>query len=69
MSGSYQRFLLLSRVNDETNANTTFRKRDGKTSYGFVIPENLAPDVLANIDTITRQVKQKLLADQQGSTI
>jgi hypothetical protein len=69
MSGSYQRFLLLSRLNDETNAHSTFRKRSGKTSYGFVIPDNLAPDVLNNIDTITRQVKQKLLADQQGSTI
>jgi hypothetical protein len=69
MSGSYQRFLLLSRVNDETNAHATFRKRDGKTSYGFVIPENLAPDVLDSIDTITKEVKQKLLADQQGSTI
>jgi hypothetical protein len=69
MSGSYQRFLLLSRLDDETNAHASFRKRNGKTSYGFVIPENLAPDVLDNIDTITRQVKQKLLADQQGTTI
>ena len=69
MSGSYQRFLLLSRLNDETNAHAAFRKRNGKTSYGFVIPENLAPDVLANIDIITREVKQKLLADQQGTTI
>jgi hypothetical protein len=69
ISGSYQRFLILTRINDETNANAIFRKRDGKTSYGFVIPENLSPDVLANIDTITREVKQKLLADQQGTTI
>jgi hypothetical protein len=68
ISGSYKSFLILSRVNDETNAHAVFRKRDGKTSYGFIIPDNLAPDVLANIDTITRQVKQKLLADQQGST-
>jgi len=68
MSGTYKSFLILSRVNDETNAHAVFRKRDGKTSYGFIIPDNLAPDVLANIDTITRQVKQKLLADQQGST-
>jgi hypothetical protein len=69
ISGSYQRFLILTRINDETNANAVFRKRDGKTSYGFVIPENLSPDVLANIDIITREVKQKLLADQQGTTI
>jgi cold shock CspA family protein len=61
--------LILTRIDDETNAHAVFKKRDGKTSYGFVIPENLAPDVLANIDTITRQVKQKLLADQQGTTI
>jgi hypothetical protein len=68
ISGSYKSFLIVSRINDETNANATFRKRDGKTSYGFIIPNNLAPDVLANIDTITREVKQKLLADQQGNT-
>ena len=69
MSSSFQSFLILTRIDDETNANAVFRKRDGKTSYGFVIPENIAPDVLDNIDTITRQVKQKLLADQQGTTI
>jgi hypothetical protein len=69
MSGSYQRFLLLSRVEDETNAYLTFNKRDGKTSYGFVIPQDIATEYLDNIDTITRQVKQKLLADQQGTTI
>lgn len=69
MIGSYQRFLILTRVNDETNTHAIFRKKEGKTSYGFIIPENLAPDVLDNIDTITREVKQKLLADQQGTTI
>ena len=68
MSSSFQRFLVLKRVEDETNANLTFAKRDGKTSYGFIVPDNLSPDVLNNIDTITKEVKQKLLADQQGST-
>lgn len=68
MSGSYQRFLVLKRVEDETSAYLTFKKRDGKTSYGFTIPEDLSADVLGNIDTITREVKQKLLADQQGTT-
>ena len=69
MSGSYQRFMLLSRVEDETNAYLTFNKRNGKTSYGFSIPQDIATAYLDNIDTITRQVKQKLLADQQGTTI
>jgi cold shock CspA family protein len=61
---TYKRFLILSRRVDETNVILSFTKRDGKTSYGFLIPENLSPEVLSNIDTITREVKQKLLNDQ-----
>jgi hypothetical protein len=61
---TYRRFLILSRRVDETNVILSFTKRDGKTSYGFLIPENLSPEVLSNIDTITREVKQKLLNDQ-----
>jgi hypothetical protein len=60
----YKRILLLSRKEDETNAFIVYSKRPGQTSYGFVIPQNLAPDVLANIDTITKEVKQKLITDQ-----
>jgi hypothetical protein len=66
-SGSYipnqiNKVLLLSKTPDETNLNLTFDKIDGQTSYGFIIPDNLSPDVLKNIDVITRQVKQKLLS-------
>jgi hypothetical protein len=61
---TYTRFLVLSRRKDETNLILSFTKRDGKTSYGFLIPENISPTVLANIDTITKEVKQKLLNDQ-----
>jgi cold shock CspA family protein len=61
---TYKRFLILSRKVDETNVILSFTKRDGKTSYGFLIPENLSTEVLANIDTITREVKQKLINDQ-----
>jgi hypothetical protein len=60
-SGSYQRFLLLTRIEDETNAYLTFPKRAGQTSYGLVIPSNIHPDVLANIDTITENVKRRLI--------
>jgi len=66
ISGSYKKFLILSRREDETNAHIIFKKRDGKTSYGFVIPDNLSPTVLANIDTITREVKQKLVNEQSA---
>jgi cold shock CspA family protein len=69
ISGSFQRFLVLSRLEDETSAFLTFKKREGSTSYGFTIPQNIAADVLANINTITREVKQKLLSDQSQVTI
>lgn len=65
-NGTYFRFLILTRVKDETNSYVVYQKRPGQTSYGFIIPQNLSADVLNNIDTITREVKQKLLADQQG---
>ena len=67
--GSYnantiQKFLFLSKVPDETNINLSFTKANGQTSYGFIIPDDLSPDVLKNIDIITRQVKQKILSAQ-----
>jgi hypothetical protein len=64
----YDHIILLTRIEDETNAYIVYSKRPGQTSYGFSIPETLSPDMLNNIDIITKEVKQKLLADQQGST-
>jgi hypothetical protein len=63
-NNKFRRFLLLSRREDESNAYIIYQKRPGKTSYGFIIPNNLAPDILANIDTITKEVKQKLINEQ-----
>jgi hypothetical protein len=63
-NNTYNRILLLTRQQDETNAYIVYTKRPGQTSYGFAIPNNLALDILSNIDTITKEVKQKLLADQ-----
>jgi uncharacterized protein (TIGR02145 family) len=60
--------LFLGNEKDETNVVLTFSKKPGQTSYGFLIPETLAPDVLENIDTITKQVKQKLLSNSQNIT-
>lgn len=57
-----ERFLILKKVVDETNAMITFNKRPGQTSYGFLIPENLSPDVLKNINVITAQVQAKILS-------
>jgi hypothetical protein len=68
-NSTINKLLLLSKIPDETNINLVFDKENGTTSYGFVIPDNLSPDVLKNIDTITRQVKQKILSNQSGITI
>jgi hypothetical protein len=62
------KFVFIKRVPDETSTYLKFKKRPGQTAYGFLIPENLAKDILDNIDTITRQVKLKLVNDQ-GSII
>ena len=63
-NNNYRRFLLLSRRKDETNVVLNFIKRDGKSSNGFLIPENISQTVLDNIDVITKEVKQKILGDQ-----
>jgi hypothetical protein len=60
---TYSRFLLLSRIQDETNVILNFTKRSGKTSNGVLIPGDISQNVLNNIDTITKEIKQKVLAD------
>ncbi len=60
------KFLILSKINDENNMILTFIKPDGETSLGLIIPNDIHPDVLNNIDTITKEVKQKLI--DLGST-
>jgi hypothetical protein len=60
------KFIILRRVPDETNVILTFNKSTDPTSVGFIIPNNIHPDVLNNIDTITKEVKQKLI--DAGST-
>jgi hypothetical protein len=63
----YKRFLILKRVPDETNLIITFQKTPGQTSYGFAVPNDLDNNILKNINIITKEVQQKLLADQQGT--
>ena len=64
INDTYKRVLLLSRRKDETNVILNFTKREGKSSNGFLIPENISQTVLDNIDIITKEVKQKILGDQ-----
>lgn len=65
-NSTFKRMLFLNRVEDETNIILEFKKKPGKTSYGFIIPENIDPEVLKNIDIIAKEVQSKLLSQQQG---
>ena len=63
-NNTFKRMTFLTRVEDETNIILEFKKKSGKTSYGFVIPENIDPAVLKNIDIISKEVQSKLLSNQ-----
>jgi hypothetical protein len=62
-----ERVLLLTKQKDEQNVILRFQKKEGHTSYGLIIPHNIHPDVLANIDTITSEIKTKLIEAGQVS--
>jgi hypothetical protein len=55
------KIIFFKRINDETNIIINLTKPEGKTSYGFIIPDNIAQNVLDNIDTITINTKQQLI--------
>lgn len=57
----FYKIAFLKRINDETNIIIDLTKPDGKTSYGFSIPQNIAQSVLNNIDVITINTKQQLI--------
>lgn len=57
----FHKIIFLKRINDETNIIVSLIKPDGKTSYGFSIPQNIAQSVLNNIDVITVNTKQQLI--------
>lgn len=60
-TSTFEEVLFLRELPDETQIILSFNKKEGQTSYGFVIPDGLHPDVLKNINTITQQVKTKLI--------
>jgi hypothetical protein len=64
-----QNFLLLRRYNDEQNIILTFNKPNGPTSYGFLVPNNITPEVTKNINTLQAAVQSQLLSTQANSTL
>ena len=62
-------FLLLRKYNDEQNVILTFTKPSGATSYGFIIPETISPQVVDNINTLQANVQAQLLSTQTSANI
>ena len=60
LCGKYYKILFLKRIIDETNIIINYAKQDGKTSYGFAIPQNIRPGVIDNIDNIARALNRQL---------
>jgi len=61
-----QYVVFLRKQPDETQVIVNYEKTEGNVSYGFIVPNNLHPDVLKNIDVITKEVKQKLIEINTG---
>lgn len=62
-------FLLLRRFNDEQNVILTYNKPNGATSYGFLLPNTVSPEIVDNINTLQANVQAQLLSTQANSNI
>jgi hypothetical protein len=60
-------FLIVKRVPDEQNIILRFKKPAGATSYGFVISDDVDPNLVANISTIQANVQNQLLSTQENT--
>lgn len=59
--GNLNTIIFLKKKEDETSIYVNYVKPEGKTSYGFTIPEDVNPNVIENIDTITKEIQSKKL--------
>ena len=59
--------LILRKYRDEQNVILRFNKLPGQTSYGFIIPDQTNPQVLAQINTLQSAVQSQTLTSQAGS--
>ena len=61
-------FLLLRKYQDEQNVIITYNKPPGQTSYGFLIPNTVSPQITNNINTLQAAVQSQLLSTQTAVT-
>lgn len=60
----YNKVVFTKRVPDETNIIFQGTKRPGQTSFGFVIPNNINPDIQKNINSLQATIQSQLLSAQ-----
>jgi hypothetical protein len=58
---NYQKAVFVKRVPDETVAIIQGNKRPGDTSYGFLVPENVNPNIQKNINTLQATIQSQIL--------
>jgi hypothetical protein len=58
---SYTDIVFTKRVPDETTMTLKGKKNPGQTSYGFIIPENINPNIQKNINTLQATIQSQIL--------
>ena len=67
--GNLNTIIFLKKKEDETSIFVNYVTPPGKTSYGFAIPKDVNPNVLENIDTITKEIQSKKLINDVNTNI
>mgnify|MGYP006921280984 CR=1 FL=1 len=66
---NFQKAIFLKRIADETAVIIEGRKRPGYTSYGFLIPEGVNPQITQNIGSLQSTIQSQLLSTQPISDV
>jgi hypothetical protein len=58
---SYQKIAFIKKQPDESVVILQGVKRPGKTSYGFLVPQDINPYILQNINTLQSTIQSQIL--------
>jgi hypothetical protein len=58
---NYQKIAFVKKQPDETSVILQGKKRSGKTSFGFLIPQDVNPYILNNINTLQSSIQSQIL--------
>ena len=68
-SQTFSEIAFIKKQVDETVVILNFKKTKGSTSYGYLIPSAINPNVLSNINKINKEVKAKLINENDINII